>query len=69
MTLKCIRRTARLECAAAKNSRTAPAHMVCSREKLLLGLDRTRPSDGDKVVATNFEVQHPHNCLLVFVAP
>ena len=34
----------------------------------MLGLNRTRPSHGDKVAATNFEIQHPHNCLLVFVA-
>ena len=64
MPLKCVRRTARLECASAKNPRARAAHMMGSRHQLELGLHRARTSHGDKFVAADLDVQHRDNRLL-----
>jgi hypothetical protein len=41
--------------------------MMSCGEKLVLGFNRTWPGHRDELAATNFEIQHPHNSLLVFV--
>ena len=63
--LECVRRAAGLECAAAKNMGTVLADMMSDGEDLLFGFNRTGTGHGDEIAATDLEVQHPHNCLLV----
>ena len=64
MPLKCVRRTARLEGAAAKNARTGAAHMVGCCHQLELGLNRARPRHGDEFVTADLKIEHLHDCLL-----
>jgi hypothetical protein len=42
--------------------------MMCCGEKLMLGLNRTWPGHSNEIAATNFKIQHLHDCLLVLVA-
>ena len=62
--LKCIRRTARLEGAAAKDTRSGAAHMIGRRHQLELRLHRAGPSHGDKLTAADLQIQHRHYGLL-----
>ena len=68
VTLEGVGRTAGFEGAAAKDLRAVLTDVVSCGEKLVLGLDRTGTGHGNKVAATNFEIQHRHNCLLMFGA-
>ena len=63
-SLKCIRRTARLEGASAQDARAGAAHMVGRGHQLELGLHRAGPSHGDELAAADLQIQHRHYCLL-----
>ena len=64
MTLKCIRRAAGLEGAAAQDAGAGAAHMMGGGHELELGLNRAGASHGDELVAADFKIEHRHHSLL-----
>ena len=68
MSLKCVRRTARLEGAAAEDAGAGAAHMVGRGHQLELGFNRAGASHGDELVAADLQIEHRDHRLLAPVA-